>query len=115
MHFSLLLAAVVGGEIVDLVGETGPVAKVVLLLLLAFSVISWAIILSKWSLVRRARVQSGRFVRAFRKAQRLQDVSAVAEQFKPSPLVAVFEGGFAEHRRQGSSVAMQRAMQIACS
>src|SRR2546429_9058315 len=95
MHFSLLLAAVVGGEIVDLVGETGPVAKVVLLLLLIFSMISWAIILSKWSLVRRARVQSGRFLRAFRKAQRLQDVSTVAEQFKPSPLVAVFEGGFA--------------------
>src|ERR1700686_4070150 len=115
MHFPLLLAAVVGGEIVDLVGETGPVAKVVLLILLIFSVISWAIILSKWSLVRRARVQSGRFVRAFRKAQRLQDVSAVAEQFKPSPLVAVFEGGFAEHRRQGSSTAIQRAMQIACS
>ena len=86
MHFPLLLAAVVGGQIVDLVGETGPVAKFVLLTLLAFSVISWAIILSKWSLVRRARVQSGRFVRAFRKAQRLQDVSAVAEQFKPSPL-----------------------------
>jgi biopolymer transport protein TolQ len=115
MHFPLLLAAVVGGEIVDLVGETGPVAKVVLLSLLAFSVISWAIILSKWSLVRRARVQSGRFVRAFRKAQRLQDVSAVAEQFKPSPLVAVFEAGFAEHKRQGSTIAIQRAMQIACS
>src|SRR5580692_7715258 len=115
MHFPLLLAAVVGGEIVDLVGETGPVAKVVLLSLLIFSVISWAIILSKWSLVRRARVQSGRFVRAFRKAQRLPDVSAVAEQFKPSPLVAVFENGFAEHKRQGGSIAMQRAMQIACS
>ena len=115
MHFPFLVAAVVGGEIVDLVMETGPVAKVVLLLLLAFSVLSWAIILSKWSLVRRARVQSGRFVRAFRKAQRLQDVSAVAEQFKPSPLVAVFDAGFVEHRRQGSSIAMQRAMQIACS
>ena len=106
MQFSFLLAAVVGGEIVDLVGETGPVAKVVLLILLLFSVISWAIILTKWSLLRRARVQSGRFLRAFRKAQRLQDVSAVAEQFKPSPLVAVFEGGFAEHRRHHSAVLM---------
>jgi len=115
MHLPTLLAVVVGGEIVDLVGETGPVAKFVLLLLLFFSVISWAIILSKWSLLRRARVQSGRFVRAFRKAQRVQDVAAVAEQFRPSPLVGVFEGGFGEYRRQGSSVAMQRAMQIANS
>lgn len=123
MSLHLLLAAAAGGEILDLVGETGPVAKVVLLILLAFSLISWAIILSKWALIRRARVQSGRFVRAFRKAQRLEDVGAVAEQFRPSPLVGVFEGGFAEYRRQGgvstgiirSPLAIQRAMQIAAS
>jgi biopolymer transport protein TolQ len=119
MYFLPFLAVFVSGEILDLVGETGPVAKVVLVILLAFSVISWAIILSKWSLLRRARVQSGRFVRAFRKAQRLQDVGAVAEQFRPSPLVGVFESGFEEYRRQagvvGNPVAIQRAMQIATS
>jgi biopolymer transport protein TolQ len=117
------LAVVVGGEIVDLVGETGPVAKIVLLILLVFSLVSWAIILSKWGRLRRARIQSGRFMRAFRKAQRLQDVAAVAEQFRPSPLVGVFEGGFEEYRRQGgvstgiirSPLAIQRAMQIAAS
>src|SRR5246500_120767 len=100
MHQSLLLAFIIGGEIVDLVNETGIVAKVVLLILLLFSVISWAIILSKWSLLRRARVQSGRFVRAFRKAQRLQDIAAVADQFPARPLVGVFEKGFEEYRRQ---------------
>jgi biopolymer transport protein TolQ len=119
MHVPQLLSLFVGGEIVDLVQETGVVAKAVLLLLLVFSVVSWAIILSKWRLLRRARVQSGRFVRAFRKAQRLQDVAAVAEQFRPSPLVGVFEGGFDEYRRQGgivrSLLAIQRAMQIAAS
>src|SRR5246127_4112196 len=117
MHQSLLLAFIIGGEIVDLVNETGIVAKVVLLILLLFSVISWAIILSKWSLLRRARVQSGRFVRAFRKAQRLQDIAAVADQFRPSPLVGVFENGFEEFKRQGgrNPQAVQRAMQIANS
>ncbi len=97
-------ALVVGGEIIDLVGQTGTVAKTVLLLLLAFSVLSWAIILSKWSLLRRARVQSGRFVRAFRKAQRLQDIAAVADQFRPSPLVGVFENGFEEYKRQAAGL-----------
>jgi len=47
------------GEILDMVSNTGAVAKAVLLILLAFSLISWAIILTKWSLLRRARVQSG--------------------------------------------------------
>jgi biopolymer transport protein TolQ len=122
MNFPLFPAAVIGGEVLDLVAQTGAVAKMVLLLLLIFSLISWAIILSKWSLLRRARIRSGRFVRAFRKAQRLQDVSAVAEQFRPSPLVGVFEGGFEEYRRQAgpsgtirNPVAIQRAMQIAAS
>lgn len=119
MFSPTLLAFLVGGEIVDLVAETGPVAKVVLLILLLFSLISWAVILAKWGLLRRARVQSGRFIRAFRKAQRLQDVATVAEQFKPSPLVAVFLGGFEELRKQGGGAnnptAIQRAMQIANS
>src|ERR1700741_3141809 len=117
-----LASSALGGELLDLVGQTGLVAKTVLLLLVAFSVLSWAIILSKWSLLRRARLQSGRFLRAFRKAQRLQDIAAVADQFKPSPLVGVFEGGYEEFKRQASAsgglrsmVAIQRGMQIGSS
>src|SRR5580693_3683966 len=122
MHFFPLPAVFVGGEIVDMLSSTGPVAKLVLLVLLAFSLISWAIILTKWSLLRRAKAQSGRFVRAFRKAQRLQDIAAVADQFKPSPLVGVFEGGYEEFRRQTGTlgalrnlVTIQRGMQIGAS
>jgi biopolymer transport protein TolQ len=115
----MIPAAYVGEEIVNLVLQSGLVAKVVLLILLAFSILSWSIILSKWSALKRARAQSGRFLRAFRKANRLQDVSAVAEQFKPSPLVAVFDGGYDELRRQGgiarNVTSVQRAMQIASS
>jgi biopolymer transport protein TolQ len=122
MHLSSVLLLFVGGEIVDLVLQTGPVAKTVLFILIAFSVLSWAVILSKWRLVSRARMQSGRFVRAFRKAQRLQDIAPVAEQFRPSPLVRVFEGAVVEFKRQMGAtggvhnpVAIQRAMQIASS
>jgi biopolymer transport protein TolQ len=122
MHFFPLPAVFVGGEIVDMLSNTGAVAKLVLLTLLAFSLISWAIILTKWNLLRRARSQSGRFVRAFRKATRLQDMAAVADQFKPSPLVGVFEGGYEEYRRQIASgggfrsfLPIQRGMQIGSS
>jgi len=122
MHLHPFPAFVIGGDIIDLVRETGPVAQAVLLLLFAFSLVSWAIILSRWTLLRRARVQSGRFLRAFRRAQRLQDINSVSEQFRPSPLVGVFSSGFKEFERQvGSSgslrnpLAVQRAMQIASS
>jgi biopolymer transport protein TolQ len=122
MHFPSVLLLFVGGEIVDLVLQTGPVAKIVILILIIFSVISWAVILSKWRLIGRARTQSGRFVRAFRKAQRMQDVAAGADQFRPSPLVGVFESALAEFKRQmgttggiHNSVSIQRVMQIASS
>jgi biopolymer transport protein TolQ len=113
----------VGGDILELLSSTGAVAKFVLVTLLAFSLISWAIILTKWSLLRRARVQSGRFLRAFRKAQRLQDIATVADQFRPSPLVGVFEGGYQEYKRQQTNssanlrslAAVQRGMQIGAS
>jgi biopolymer transport protein TolQ len=118
-----LFSAAIGGEVVNLVWDSGPVAKTVLIILLIFSVFSWAIIVSKWGLFRRANTQSARFIRAFRKAQRLQDIATVAEQFKPSPLVTVFESGFQEYRRQSTAgttsdrkiVAIQRANQIATS
>jgi biopolymer transport protein TolQ len=113
-----LLFLFIGGEIVNLVLQSGIVAKMVLLILLAASILSWSIILSKWSSLRRARVQSGRFLRAFRKAARPQDLMAVSDQFKPSPLVPVFEGGLQELRRQGAGfniAGIQRATQIASS
>jgi len=113
----------IGGAIVSLILQSGIVAKIVLVILLFFSLFSWAIILSKWQTISRARQQSGRFVRAFRKAARLQDVATVADQFRPSPLVTVFEYGFEEYRRQlgnptgvvRSMTAVQRSLQIAAS
>ncbi len=112
-----LFGLVIGGEIVRMVMQTGIMAQAVLLILLIFSILSWAIILSKWSALGRARRQSGRFLRAFRKAHRLQDIAAVSEQFKPSPLVAVFDNAYDEYRRQGEQnlAAVQRAAQIASS
>jgi biopolymer transport protein TolQ len=119
MTYSPFLLALFTSDVAGLVAQTGPVAKIVLIILLFFSLLSWSIILAKWSKFRRMRAQSGRFLRAFKKAgARLQDVSAVSEQFKPSPLVAVFEAGFDEYRRQGgarSTTAVQRACQIAAS
>jgi biopolymer transport protein TolQ len=118
MNSISVLAFAIGTEISDLISQTGLIAKLVLLLLLAFSLLSWTIIAAKWGLFRRAKVQSARFVNAFRRAGRMQEMVAVAEQFRPSPLVPVFQGAVEELRRQGGSprpTAVQRATQIASS
>ncbi len=117
-----LPAAASNSALVEMVHNSGPVAFAVLLILLAGSIFSWAIMFSKWSSFRRAQMQSQRFVRAFRKSSRLSEIAAVAEQFKPSPLVAVFTEIHDEYQRQNggrglprNAVALERAAQTASS
>lgn len=102
--------------------NSGPVAMTVLGVLLVGSLFSWAIILGKWAGFRRARAQSKRFLRAFRKANRLQEIATVSEQFKPSPLVSVFDEVYETYRRQTGGfgpprniTALERAAQTASS
>lgn len=86
--------------LLDMLQNSGLVAKGVLLILLLASLYSWGIILGKWTGLKKARRQSEKFLRAFRKASRLEEIAAVSEQFKPSPLVQVFDDTYAEYRRQ---------------
>jgi biopolymer transport protein TolQ len=111
-----------GSAILEMLQNSGPVALTVLGALLVGSLFSWAIILGKWASFRRARAQSKRFIRAFRKASRLQEIAAVSEQFKPSPLVNVFDEVYETYRRQTGGygpprniTALERAAQTASS
>jgi biopolymer transport protein TolQ len=111
-----------GSAVLEMIQNSGPVAMTVLAILLLGSLFSWAIILGKWASFRRARAQSRRFLRAFRKASRLQEIAAVSEQFKPSPLVNVFDEVYETYRRQTGGfgpprniTALERAAQTASS
>jgi biopolymer transport protein TolQ len=111
-----------GSAILEMLRNSGPIALIVLGVLLVCSVWSWAVILGKWGSFRRAAAQSRRFLRAFRKAQRLQEIATVSEQFKPSPLVSVFDEVYETYRRQTGGfgpptniTALERAAQTASS
>src|SRR6195952_2009331 len=89
-----------GNAILEMLRASGPIALTVLGLLALASLFSWAIILGKWLSFRKAKAQSRSFLRAFRKAARLQEIGAVSEQYKPSPLVNVFDEVYETYRRQ---------------
>ena len=115
-------AAANGSALLEMIHNSGPVAFAVLVILLLASIFSWAIMISKWSRFGRAQTQSARFIRAFRKSTRLSEIAAVADQFKPSPLVAVFSEIHDEYQRQNGGrglprnpVALERAAQTASS
>jgi biopolymer transport protein TolQ len=76
--------------------ETGPAAKVVLGILLFFSVVSWIIIFAKFIRLRRVARQSQKFVAFFRKSKRFSEVNAIASQLGETPLTTLFKAGYAE-------------------
>ena len=76
--------------------ETGPTAKVVLAILLFFSLVSWIIIFAKFIRLRRVTRQSEKFVAFFRKSKRFSEVNAIASQLGETPLTTLFKAGYAE-------------------
>ena len=106
----------------DLVVGAKPMPMAVMILLLGFSVLSWTLIFSRWSLLRRTRAWNTQFLRAFRQAQGMAEVAAAAEGVPKAPLVGVFGFGYEEIERQvkarGSLTnkpAVERALQMGVS
>ncbi len=93
-------AGQVNTDIVHLVANASPTAKVVLAILLIFSAISWGIILYKlWQFGRAAR-QTSTFLDVFRKSSKFSEVQAVCQTVSDSPLVGLFRAGYAELNAQ---------------
>jgi biopolymer transport protein TolQ len=85
-----------GQGLFDFFAESGPVAKLILGILAVFSLVSWAIILGKTFQLRRAGRQSREFLDAFHRSHRFSEVNALANRLRASPLVGVFQAGYAE-------------------
>ncbi|MDX2152197.1 MAG: MotA/TolQ/ExbB proton channel family protein [Bryobacteraceae bacterium] len=116
------VALILQVSILELVLKANPVSKAILVVLLLFSVFSWAIIFAKWNAFRQARAANGQFLRAFRKANGMEAVALASEQFRASPLVSVFEFGYTEMDRQAKSRggmvntnAVERSLQLGIS
>jgi biopolymer transport protein TolQ len=88
------------GDVVGLVARSTPVAKAVLLILALFSIVSWAVILYKLWTFRRIERQTGSFLDVFRKSNKFSEVQAVCRQLELSPLVGMFQAGYAELNAQ---------------
>ena len=106
----------------DLLMGASLVSKVVLVLLAIASVMSWTVIFAKWKQFKAAGLENSAFLRAFRKAPRLESVAALAEQFQISPLSGVFAYGYDEAGRQvqmrgkvTNKVAVERSLQMGVS
>jgi len=122
LNFAALEALLLQLNLWEMVSNNGPIGMAVLAILLCFSVFSWTVIFSKWSAFRGARKSNARFLRAFRKAAGMDAVMVASEQFRPSPLVSVFDFGYEEIERQvkargtlSNRASLERTLQVGVS
>jgi biopolymer transport protein TolQ len=85
-----------GISIITLLTGSTYIARVVLLILGLFSVISWGIALYKMWTFRRGQRQSAQFLDVFRRSNKFSEVQAVCRSLSDSPLVGLFQAGYAE-------------------
>jgi biopolymer transport protein TolQ len=88
------------GGIIKILSETGPLNQAVLAILFTFSIVSWAIIFYKTVSYGRVERQTRTFIEVFRRSQKFSEVQAICPSLPQSPLVGVFQAGYAELNAQ---------------
>ena len=86
-------------DLIHMISNAGIVVQLVLLMLLFFSVSSWAIILIKSRYIKRAVKQSAEFTEFFWKSRDLSNAFAKAKLLHGSPLARIFRIGYVELKK----------------
>ena len=89
-----------GIDFLELIAHATWLAKSVLLILLIFSAISWGVILFKLWQFRRAESKTSTFLQVFRKSTKFSEVQSICSSVAESPLVGIFQSGYAELNSQ---------------
>ena len=94
--FAMALLEGTGINLWEVVLHGGPVAKMVLLLLVLFSIVSWVVIILKGVLLSRSRKATESFRAAFRRTNDWRELKQQAGFFTMSPLLGLFSAGYTE-------------------
>lgn len=102
-------------SLLDLILRASPIAKLVLLILLIFSIVSWAIIFTKARATKLAERRTAEFMRVFENSSRWADLMPSVSSFGGSPLAAIFLAANSELQKQSrlNLDAVGRVMQSA--
>jgi biopolymer transport protein TolQ len=91
------------GDFIYLIQNASIPVKLVLLLLLAFSIISWAIIIFKLMEYSRARKNSYKFLDFFKKNKNFSEINNAKSLYGNNPLGEIFRFGYREIAQQTGS------------
>lgn len=102
MIILILQGAGASNDVLNLVAQSSLLAKFVLLVLLVFSLSTWAIILSKASHFSKIRKRSAKFREIFENAKDILEVAPQVAALRPCPLVQIYSSGIEEAMNQTS-------------
>lgn len=88
------------GSFWSLVAASGPIVQAVLVILLFFSVASWAIIFKKVRFYKDVDHQSQEFYGLFRRTASLSKLYSDCQRYPRSPLAGIFKSGYEELNQQ---------------
>ncbi len=91
-----MLSIINQNEIFSMVWNAGAMVKLVLFLLLTFSITSWAIIFMKYRIIHRARKETNRFQEIFWRSKSLAVAYTESKDLLYSPVAEVFRVGYQE-------------------
>jgi len=83
-------------DFLKLILEASFVVQLVIIVLVFFSIFSWAVILFKRRTLKKATSHSAKFLAVFRRSRNLDDVNEAARKYRGSPLASLFQSGFKE-------------------
>ena len=83
-------------NIFKLIIDASIVVQLVLLILIFFSVFSWAVIFFKRKTLKTASFQSQKFLKVFRRSSDLSEVNKASKIYRASPVAALFQAGYKE-------------------
>lgn len=83
-------------DVTTLILKSDIMIKLVMLLMLVFSVISWAIFFSKFSFLKKTQKESSDFYSSFRNSRNMEDISAEASRHSEGYLALLYSEGYNE-------------------
>ena len=100
------------GDFIYLIKNASTIVKLVLMLLLAFSIISWAVIIFKLMEYGRAKKNSLRFLEFFKKNKNFSEINNNKSLYGNNPLGEIFRFGYREISLQSGGSQMLEKLDL---
>lgn len=104
-----------GESVLDMIFTAGPMVKCILFVLMGLSVACWCVIVLKFRVLRRSKLESNDFISLFRQRKNYSALYRDSEKLSDSHLAQIFRVGYAELSRLGKSLETRNLLELSAN